>query len=247
LVARHLTGRCGSYLAFNKEIAEHARRGFPRHVSARTWHSIAYGSVARALTARVNLLAEPPQELAARYGIGPIQVSAAIGKAVEVTPFELGRMVVDGLGMFCRSAEQRPEAYRMPVVVHGDTRDVASRIKQAVRDATGLSCSICVAPNKLLAKIRSDMDKPDGLTLLTPADIPTRIWPLSLRKVNGIGPKATERLATLGIATVGDLAAADLCVLQENFGRSYTEWLAQAAQGMDDRAVIASSEPKSIS
>jgi DNA polymerase-4 len=91
------------------------------------------------------------------------------------------------------------------------------------------------------------MDKPDGLTLLTPADIPTRIWPLSLRKVNGIGPKATERLATLGIATVGDLAAADLCVLQENFGRSYTEWLAQAAQGMDDRAVIASSEPKSIS
>src|SRR5690606_20438643 len=64
--------------------------------------------------------------------------------------------------------------------------DVARRIKQAVHDATGLSCSIGLAPNKLLAKICSDLDKPDGLTILTEADIPTRIWPLPVRKINGI-------------------------------------------------------------
>src|SRR5258706_8237299 len=62
--------------------------------------------------------------------------------------------------------------------VPGEAADIGARIKQAVREATGLSCSICIAPNKLLAKIGSELDKPDGLTLLTPADIPLRIWPL---------------------------------------------------------------------
>ncbi|MGF6917856.1 hypothetical protein OKW41_001051 [Paraburkholderia sp. UCT70] len=70
LVADHLAGNRGSYLAFNKEIAGHARRGFPPNVSARTVHSLAYASVAPALTARLNLPAEPPHELAARYGLG---------------------------------------------------------------------------------------------------------------------------------------------------------------------------------
>src|SRR3990167_4045004 len=86
-----------------------------------------------------------------------------------------------------------------------DTRTLAQRIKQAVHDATGLSCSIGVAPNKLLAKICSDLEKPDGLTILNMADIPNRIWPLPVRKINGIGPKATEKLAALGIATIADL------------------------------------------
>jgi DNA polymerase-4 len=131
--------------------------------------------------------------------------------------------------------------------VSGAASDVALRIKNAVRDATGLSCSICVAPNKLLAKIGSVLDKPDGLTLLTPADIPLRIWPLAVRKVNGIGPKASEKLATLGINTVGDLARADPVLLQENFGLSYAEWLAAAAQGLDDRPVVVTAEPRSIS
>ena len=66
-------------------------------------------------------------------------------------------------------------------------RDVAIAIKRAVRAATGLSCSIAVAPNKLLAKIASELDKPDGLTLLRPADIALRIWPLPPRKINGVG------------------------------------------------------------
>ncbi|EHP40280.1 DNA-directed DNA polymerase [Cupriavidus basilensis OR16] len=131
--------------------------------------------------------------------------------------------------------------------VPGEPADIGTRIKQAVREATGLSCSICIAPNKLLAKIGSELDKPNGLTLLAASDVPLRIWPLPVRKVNGIGPKATEKLATLGIATVGDLAGADLGMLQTHFGRSYSAWLAEIAQGHDERPVVTSSEPKSMS
>ena len=129
----------------------------------------------------------------------------------------------------------------------GETRMLARRIKRVVTDATGLTCSIAVAPNKLLAKIGSELDKPDGLTILTMADLRTRIWPLAAKKVNGIGPKAYEKLLTLGIETVGDLAGADLGVLQANFGRSYAAWLAQIAQGKDERPVEVHSEPRSMS
>jgi DNA polymerase IV len=120
-------------------------------------------------------------------------------------------------------------------------------LKAAVRDATGLSCSIGVTPNKLLSKICSDLDKPDGLTLLALADIPARIWPLPAKKVNGIGPKATEKLAGLGIHTIGDLAAADPAFLVAQFGKSYGAWMHEAAHGRDDRPVVTYSEPKSIS
>ena len=129
----------------------------------------------------------------------------------------------------------------------GDTLTLARRIKQAVKDATGLSCSIGVSPNKLLSKICSDLEKPDGLTLLDESDIPRRIWPLPVRKINGIGPKAGEKLAVLGIATIGDLAQAEPALLQQHFGCNYAEWLHQAAHGIDARPVVTYSEPKSIS
>lgn len=120
-------------------------------------------------------------------------------------------------------------------------------LKGAVREATGLSCSIGITPNKLLSKICSDLDKPDGLTLLTLADIPARIWPLPAKKINGIGPKATEKLAGLGIHTIGELAAADPAWLVAQFGKSYGAWMHEAAHGRDDRPVVTHSEPKSIS
>ena len=129
----------------------------------------------------------------------------------------------------------------------GEAADIAAQIKAAVHEATGLTCSICVAPNKLLAKIGSELDKPNGLTLLSVDDIPVRIWPLAARKVNGIGPKASEKLAALGIVTVGDLANAEAGMLQTNFGRSYSAWLMDAARGHDERPVVVSSEPKSMS
>jgi DNA polymerase IV len=131
--------------------------------------------------------------------------------------------------------------------VDAQAHELGTAIKCAVREATGLSCSIAIAPNKLLAKIGSELDKPDGLTILTMEDLHTRIWPLAVRKVNGIGPRASERLATMGINTVGELAAADPGLLQERFGRNYAAWLARIAQGLDEREVVVSSEPKSMS
>ncbi len=126
-------------------------------------------------------------------------------------------------------------------------RTLALALKQAVREATGLSCSVGVTPNKLLSKICSDLDKPDGLTLLDAAGIAARIWPLAAKKINGIGPKATEKLAGFGIHTIGELAAADPAFLLANFGKSFGAWLHEAAHGRDDRPVVTYSEPKSIS
>ncbi|MDP9043346.1 MAG: DNA polymerase IV [Pseudomonadota bacterium] len=125
---------------------------------------------------------------------------------------------------------------------------VARRLKDAVFEATGgLTCSIGVTPNKLLSKLASELDKPNGLTLLAAPDIPTRIWPLAARKVNGIGPKASEKLAAHGLHTVGDIAAADPQWLIGHFGKSYGAWLHDAAHGRDERPVTMFSEPKSIS
>ena len=128
-----------------------------------------------------------------------------------------------------------------------DTAALARRIKQVVREGTGLSCSIGVSCNKLLAKICSDLEKPDGLTILDPAEIPDKVWPLSVRKVNGIGPKASQKLAALGIITIADLARVDTPFLQTHFGRSYGHWLHQVAHGFDERPVVIHAEPKSIS
>jgi len=131
--------------------------------------------------------------------------------------------------------------------VEGETRELGMRIKQAVHAATGLTCSIGITPNKLLSKICSDLEKPNGLTILGHEDIPARIWPLGVRKVNGIGPKATEKLAALGITTIGQLARADAGLLQDYFGAHYAEWLARAARGIDHRELSTRSVSKSIS
>ncbi len=127
------------------------------------------------------------------------------------------------------------------------TLPLAQQLKLAVRRATGLSCSIAVAPNKLLAKIGSDLDKPDGLTVLTGDDLEARVWPLPVRKLNGVGPKTEQRLAALGIDRIGDLAQSTASVLGPHFGRAYASWLLAAARGIDERPVVTSSEPKSIS
>ncbi len=128
-----------------------------------------------------------------------------------------------------------------------DTPVLAQRIKQAVHDATELTCSIGITPNKLLSKICSDLKKPDGITILSISDIPDRIWPLAVRKINGIGPKATKKLESLGITTIAELAQAELGFLQTHFGRSYSTWLHEASHGIDHRPVTTYSEPKSIS
>ena len=128
-----------------------------------------------------------------------------------------------------------------------DVRMIAQSIKDAVRSATGLSCSIGVAANKLLAKIASDLDKPDGLTILDEGDLQRRVWPLPARRINGIGPKSSARLESHGIRTIGELAAADPAFLVATFGRAHGEWMHAAAHGRDERPVVTHSEPQSIS
>lgn len=131
--------------------------------------------------------------------------------------------------------------------IHEDSASIAKRIKQAVMEATGLTCSIGITPNKLLSKICSDFDKPSGITILGADDIPDRIWPLPVRRINGIGPKASAKLEALGVHTIGQLANANPQRLIEEFGRNYGDWLHAAANGRDERPLVTHREPKSIS
>ncbi len=126
-------------------------------------------------------------------------------------------------------------------------RVLARLIQKTITDATGLTCSVGVAPNKLLAKMASEFNKPNGISIVHEADLPTLFWPLPCRKINGIGPKAEGRLAAQGIHTIGELAERDPAWLRQQFGPSYGAWLHEAAWGRDDRPVVTESEPVSIS
>ena len=154
---------------------------------------------------------------------------------------------IDEIYIDLTDVDAPPNAVRDVVAPDAETRALAQSIKDAVRAATGLSSSIGVAPNKLLAKIASELDKPDGLTLVTLADLPHRIWPLPPRRINGIGPKAAAKLEALGIRTIGELAHAEPAWLVEQFGRHYGAWMHEAAHGRDERAVVTHTEPSSIS
>jgi DNA polymerase-4 len=131
--------------------------------------------------------------------------------------------------------------------VAGPSEEIAREIKKRIKVKTGLTCSIGVAPNKLLAKMASDMQKPDGFTLITEDDIRGRIWPLLVRKLQGVGPKTEAYLKEMGIQTVGDLASLSLDRLIEEFGQSYGNYLYEASRGIDESSLITHWEPKSVS
>ena len=126
-------------------------------------------------------------------------------------------------------------------------RRLAERMQQQILAVTGLTCSVGVAPNKLLAKMASEFRKPQGISIVYAPDVPTQIWPLPCRKINGIGPKAGAKLESLGIATIGALAAQSLPWLVQHFGKSYGAWLHAASHGLDERPVVTESEPVSMS
>jgi DNA polymerase IV len=128
-----------------------------------------------------------------------------------------------------------------------DPRAFALRIQRAIGEACGLSCSMGLAPNKLLAKLGSEMRKPNGITVLGYEDIESVIWPLPVQKINGIGPKSAKKLVALGIESVGDLAAVPNTLLEKHFGARYAAWLGDVAHGRDDRALVTEREPKSMS
>ena len=126
-------------------------------------------------------------------------------------------------------------------------RVLARLIQKSIFDRTGLTCSIGVAPNRLLAKMASEFNKPNGISIVYESDLQATIWPLNVRKINGIGPKAGEKLAALGVHTIGELAAQDPQWLMGHFGKSTGAWMHRVAWGRDDSPVVTESEPVSIS
>jgi DNA polymerase-4 len=128
----------------------------------------------------------------------------------------------------------------------GSATSIAKAIRSAVRSERGLVVSVGVAPNKLVAKIASDHDKPDGLTVVRPERVETFLAPLPVRRLHGVGPAAEARLKRLGVATVADLRAIPLEELEVRFG-SWGHSLWESARGIDRRPVRTSRVRKSLS
>jgi DNA polymerase IV len=126
-------------------------------------------------------------------------------------------------------------------------RVLARLIQKSILEATGLTCSIGVAPNKLIAKMASEFNKPNGISIVYEEDVHAKIWPLPVRKINGIGPKSEAKLHRLHLHTIGDIAAQPREWLVDNFGQAYGAWMHEAAWGRDDRPVVTESEPVSMS
>ncbi len=126
-------------------------------------------------------------------------------------------------------------------------RVLARLIQKSIFQATGLTCSIGVAPNKLIAKMASEFHKPNGISIVHMEDLQTLIWPLPCRKINGVGPKADAKLQGHGIHTIGELAQRERPWLVAHFGKSYGAWLHEVSWGRDERAVQTESEPVSMS
>jgi len=132
------------------------------------------------------------------------------------------------------------------VKLFGLPETIAEQIKRRIFDQTALHASVGVAENKLVAKIASDLDKPDGLTILYPADYPDRLDPLSIAVIPGIGPQTRKRLHDINVFTVHDLRVAPDRLLTPIFGR-FTKKTRERAAGLDDRPVVPSRQEKSIS
>ena len=127
-----------------------------------------------------------------------------------------------------------------------DAKTVAGGLQARILDETALSASLGVASNKLVAKVASDFDKPHGLTIVPAGSESGFLAPMPVRELWGIGPKTAERLAKLGIKTIGQLARTQVGLLEREFG-SYGRAMARHAQGIDSRAVTPERETKSIS
>jgi DNA polymerase IV len=124
--------------------------------------------------------------------------------------------------------------------------EIARLVQRRVRDEVGLSASLGVATNKLVAKVASDRDKPGGLTVVRPGEEAAFLAPLPVRVLWGVGPVTAQRLAELGVETVADLRRLDPAELAARFG-SHGLHLGQQAQGLDDRPLSTDHEIKSVS
>lgn len=128
----------------------------------------------------------------------------------------------------------------------GDAQTIARRIKRDIRDELGLVASVGVAPNKFLAKLASDLNKPDGLVVVPTRAIEAFLAPLPVSRLWGVGKVANRDLSELGVQTIGDLRNVPEELLERRFGRSAAH-LRRLARGIDDRPVVPDRDAKSIS
>ena len=131
-------------------------------------------------------------------------------------------------------------------LIEGNVEKTAKAIKHEIYSRTSLTCSVGVSISKLVAKIASDMEKPDGLTIVPPDEVISFLSKLPVGKVPGIGEKSIKKLEKIGVKLVGDLRHFPRGELEARFGK-FGEWLERIAYGIDDSPVEPYSEPKSIS
>ncbi len=127
-----------------------------------------------------------------------------------------------------------------------ESQKLAEYLKKEIRGRCGITCSLGLAPTKIVAKMASDFKKPDGLTVVKPADVPSFLAPLPVRKIPGIGSKTEKELETLRIHTIGELATYDIQRLLGHFGRAAVV-LHEAALGADGDEVVERGDIKSLS
>jgi DNA polymerase-4 len=166
-----------------------------------------------------------------------VEVSHAIRKLMEdaapvVEPLSIDEAFLDLTGL-ATSLE------------HGASR--ARELKEAIWTQEHLTCSIGVAPNKFLAKVASDMEKPDGLVVFPMEDVPRRLWPMPVERLWGVGPKTAARLRMGGLGTVGDLAKVTEEAVASLVGENQARHLRALAHGQDTRRVVRDHAAKSIS
>jgi DNA polymerase-4 len=169
----------------------------------------------------------------ARYEEVAAQVRAILGSySPDVEPLSLDEAFVDLTGT------ER---------LHGPPETVALAVQRRIQTEVGLPCSVGLAPNKLLAKLASDVAKPGGVHTVREEDVDGFLSPLSVARLWGVGPQTARRLAEHGVQTVGDLRELDASLLHSWFGRSMGAHLWRLARGLDDSPVVPAREAKSIS
>ncbi len=131
----------------------------------------------------------------------------------------------------------------------GDGPTIAEKIRRDILEQTGLTASVGVAPNMFLAKLASDMDKPDGLTLVpfNPTAIQNFLAPLPIGKIWGIGEVTQKKLLALGIPTIGKLQQFDIQTLEQSIGKRAAQSFSRLAHGIDERTIQTDTAEKSIS
>jgi len=129
----------------------------------------------------------------------------------------------------------------------GRAEELAMAVKQELKKELGLTCSIGIAPNKLVAKIASDFQKPDGLTLVKPEGVKTFLTDLSVGKILGVGKKTEESLNEMGAKTIGELSKIDIYALTKQFGKKIGTYLYNAARGIDEEPVVESESVTQLS